>query len=139
LWGLLYGECGQDADNLISSNEFWPVEARLKSIHETDSAQRGSGIEILTENGSQPIRFGSSPQLCVPKTKLMIIDGASGGQDHLGCYVENGPHLHMTPIRTVLFGPVEASAGAGEELREHLRAYGADAMLFEELQSRRLD
>jgi hypothetical protein len=72
----------------------------------------------------------------------MIIDGASGGQDHLGCYVENGLHLHVTPIRTVLFGPVEAAqaqCGNGEELREHLRAYGADAMLFEELQSRRLD
>jgi hypothetical protein len=92
---VLQEEYGQDGNNLISSNKFWQVEARLEGIHEADSAQHGSGIEILTENGSKPIHFGSRPQLCVPKIKLMITDGAGGGQDHLGCYVENGPNMRL--------------------------------------------
>src|ERR1700686_5369505 len=90
------GECGEDTDNLISRKEFWQVESGLKWIDEANSADCGPRIEILAEDGSEPVNFGGSPQLCVPEIKLVITDTAGSGQDHLGGYLKNGPDLRVT-------------------------------------------
>jgi len=82
-------------DNLISRKEFWRVESGLKWTDEANSAERGPRIEIFAEDGSEPVNFSSSPQLCVPEIKLMVTS-ASGGEDHLGGYLKNCPDLRVT-------------------------------------------
>jgi hypothetical protein len=129
------GECGEDGDNLSSGKEFWQVESGLKWIDEAHAAEQGPGIEVFAENGSEPVHLGGGPQLSVPEIELVITNGAGGCQDHFSGYLKNGPDLgvmlQFDQCCVARQRQAQADRRDAEELREHLCAYCASAMLFE--------
>jgi hypothetical protein len=79
--------------------------------------------------------FGGGPQLRIPEIELVIANSASGGQDHFGGHLKNSPDLDVAlqfeQCCLAKQGRAQADRRDAEKLREHLRAYGASAMLFE--------
>jgi len=71
------------------------VESGLKRIDEAHSTERRPGIEILAKDRFEPVNFSSGPQLGVPEIKVIVANGAGGGQNHLGNYLENSPDVHV--------------------------------------------